>query len=137
VQVNPPTRQVSVDVSSVSRARQVPSAPDYSSGYGPLSAKEHDMIQRATGMEFNWPPTADDHFPMAAVEIALSHVREAAQGLPTKDITATGLSDLHRLGLIDGDFLSKSLAILRQGEGQGGSAKPTSGTVASDGSVYL
>jgi hypothetical protein len=117
---------------------------DFSRGIGPLSDKEIDMISAATGTKFNWPPKADvDHFPQAAMDLALAHIRQMADKSPLTEFTSTAaLSALHTQGIIGQAFLDKATDYMKAHPDNGSSTTSTRssmqpGTVGVDGSVYL
>lgn len=116
-----------------------------SSASGILSRKDIEVISAATGVDFTWPPQDGARVPEAAFMIANEHQRQMIAGSPLHELTANDIRDLGRRGIVDADFVAKAVAYLAKNDTArptSGSAvekptRPTSGSVAPDGSVYL
>jgi hypothetical protein len=131
---------------AISSARVRPAMLDFSGSHGPLLMSDKAMIEAATGTIFNWPPKEGEGAPQAAFDLALMRARQMAEGSVLADITATDLDTLRNAGILDEKFVSKALDYLATGSKDNDTAgrhdlrrgaAPTSGTVASDGSIYM
>jgi hypothetical protein len=120
---------------------------------GPLSVRELGALRAAVGFDFAWPPTATSAIPVAALMVANQHSQELAGHLKVKQLQADDLLKLAAAGLLDAVGVARGVAYLQhtsetadasavsggnttQGDAAA-TARPTPGTVAADGSVYL
>jgi hypothetical protein len=118
----------------------VPTSTSALSGFGSLSSQQLKTLRAAVGYDFNWPPSHNDLFPWAALE--LSQQNGSGWIAAQKDLTAAGLNKLAAAGLLSAADVARGTAYLQQGSAtavarQGAARRPVSGTVAADGSVYL
>ena len=118
---------------------------------GFLSDDDIDLIKQVTNTEFNWPPGAGEGIPLAAFELSAIRLDQMNRSMKVSPLTGEDLTALAASGRLGAEFVAKAMDHLDRGRPTQTGApredlrlawadrptRPTSGTVASDGSIYL